>query len=129
MTVALLLFLPETPRWLAKHGDYEESRVVIARLAGNDIPLDHPDVMKLYNSIQDALSLESAGGSFQYRKLVTGGQLQNYRRMLLCLAVDGFFSCPVSILLPIMRPSFSNPLDSLATSHCWWLVSTRWSIC
>ncbi|KAL2004764.1 hypothetical protein VTN00DRAFT_3292 [Thermoascus crustaceus] len=90
VTVALLLFLPETPRWLAKHGNQEESRAVIARLAENDIPLDHPDVMKLYNSIQDALSLESAGGSFKYRELFTGDQLQNYRRMLLCLAVDGF---------------------------------------
>jgi hypothetical protein len=86
----MLFFLPETPRWLAKHGDNEEARAVIARLAGKDIPLDHPDVVQLYDSIQEALTLESAGGEFQYKELFTGGKMQNFRRVLLCLAVDGF---------------------------------------
>jgi hypothetical protein len=90
LTIALLFFLPETPRWLAKHGDNEDSRAVIARLFGKNVPLDDPDVNSLYNDIQEAIALESAGGSFQYKELFTGGKLQNFRRILLCVAVDGF---------------------------------------
>lgn len=89
-TIALLLFLPESPRWLAQHGDHEQSRAVIARLAGRGVPLDDPQVTLLYEEIQEAIRLESEGGPFRYKELFTGGKLQNFRRILLCIGVDGF---------------------------------------
>jgi hypothetical protein len=61
VTIILLFWLPESPRWLAKHGDHEESRAVIARLTGQDIPLNHPEVEKLQDHIQGAIQLELAG--------------------------------------------------------------------
>jgi MFS family permease len=90
VTIVLLLWLPESPRWLVEHGDHEESRAVIARLTGKDIPLDHHEVTRLHQHIQEAIELESAGGPFKYRELFTGGKIQNFRRILLCIAVDGF---------------------------------------
>ncbi|MCJ1302408.1 hypothetical protein MMC08_005211 [Hypocenomyce scalaris] len=86
----LLLFLPESPRWLAKQGKNEESRAVIARLQGKGVALDDPAVTLLHNEIQEAIAMESAGGPFKYKELFTGGKLQNLRRMLISLAVDGF---------------------------------------
>jgi MFS family permease len=90
ITIALLLFLPESPRWLAQHGDHEQSRAVIARLAGCGVPLDDPQVTLIYEGIQEAIRLESEGGPFRYKELFTGGKLQNFRRILLCIGVDGF---------------------------------------
>jgi hypothetical protein len=90
VTLVLLFWLPESPRWLAKHGDNEESRAVIARLTGKGVALDHPAVTKLYEEIQEANHLESEGGPFKYKELFTGGKIQNFRRILLCIAVDGF---------------------------------------
>jgi MFS family permease len=44
----------------------------------------------MHEEIQEAIRLESAGGPFKYKELFTGGKLQNFRRILLCIGVDGF---------------------------------------
>lgn len=90
VTLGLLFFLPESPRWLAKHGDKDASKAVIARLHGRGVSTADPKVVELYEGIQHANRLESAGGPFKYKELFQGGKLQNFRRILLCIAVDGF---------------------------------------
>lgn len=89
VTLSLLFFLPESPRWLAKHGDKEKSTAVIARLIG-DVSTGDPKVIDSYEAIQRAIRLESAGGPFKFKELFEGGKLQNFRRTILCIAVDGF---------------------------------------
>jgi hypothetical protein len=90
IVLALIVVLPESPRWLHKQGRHEEANIVIARLAGKGMTVEDPRVQELAKEITDAIELESAGGPFQWRELVQGGKLQNFRRMCICFAVDAF---------------------------------------
>lgn len=51
-------FLPETPRWLAKHGKHEEARHVISRLL--DKSNDDPEVTGQLNEILETIAAEDA---------------------------------------------------------------------
>lgn len=82
----LIWILPESPRWLIHHGLNDEARDVIARLAGNDVPQDDPRVQTLYDEIQVAVATEKQEGNMSLAETFSGGNLQNGRRMLLCLA-------------------------------------------
>lgn len=86
---AVILFmvqiLPESPRWLEYHGHSEESRTVIARLAGIDLPLTDVRVETLHREIQIAVITETEAGKLGFREMFSGGDLQNGRRILLCL--------------------------------------------
>jgi hypothetical protein len=76
-----LLFLPDSPRWLASKGRTEEAHDVIARLLGHE--LDHPEVMAELNGIQESIYIQNRGGGFKYRELFTNGPSQNFRRTFL----------------------------------------------
>lgn len=52
-----LLFLPDSPRWLASKGRTEEAHDVVARLLGHE--LDHPDVMAELNGIQESIYIQN----------------------------------------------------------------------
>lgn len=87
---AVILFmihiLPESPRWLIHHGFPDEARRVIARLVGKNVKLDDPRVNTLHHEIQVAVATEMEAGQMSIREMFSGGNLQNGRRMLLCLA-------------------------------------------
>lgn len=83
-----LLYLPESPRWLAMKGRHEEARQVTARLL--DRPDDHEDVTLEMNGILEALEVQSRGGGFKFRELITNGPSQNLRRTLLGVAAQFF---------------------------------------
>jgi hypothetical protein len=76
-----LLFLPDSPRWLASKGRTEEAHDVVARLLGHE--LDHPDVLAELNGIQESIYIQNRGGGFKYRELFTNGPSQNCRRTFL----------------------------------------------
>ena len=76
-----LLFLPDSPRWLASKGRTEEAHDVVARLLGHE--LDHPDVMAELSGIQESIYIQNRGGGFKYRELFTNGPSQNFRRTFL----------------------------------------------
>lgn len=86
--VLQMLPLPETPRYLMEQGRTSEATRVLARLAGPDVSEDSEEVVFQRNQIESALELESAGGPFRAAELLTGGRVQNLRRLALCCAVN-----------------------------------------
>lgn len=82
----LIWILPESPRWLIYHGFDEEARDVIARLVGHDVSLEDPRVQALFDEIHIAVATEKEQGNMGIREMFSKGNLQNGRRMLLCLA-------------------------------------------
>lgn len=83
--LGLIAILPESPRWLEQHGFTAEAKVVIARLSGKDIAVEDPRVIQLHQEIQLAIAKEEEGGKYSFKEMFGGGNLQNGRRMLLCL--------------------------------------------
>lgn len=89
--IALVLVLPESPRWLVRKNRMEEATDVLQRLAGKNVDADDTRVLKLREEIVEAVREESAeGANFSYRELFKGGKTQNLRRILLCWAVQCF---------------------------------------
>jgi hypothetical protein len=83
-----MLPLPETPRYLVENGRNSEAAEILARLQGGDATADHPDVVFQREQIESSIEIESAGGPFRYKELLQGGKLQNFRRIVLCGAVN-----------------------------------------
>lgn len=84
----MLLYLPESPRWLAMRGRMEDAREVTARLL--DRSIDHAEVTEEIDNIKEALEVQSRGGGFKYRELLTNGPSQNLRRTCLGMAAQFF---------------------------------------
>ncbi|KZT60338.1 general substrate transporter [Calocera cornea HHB12733] len=78
-------FLPESPRWLVKHGRNAEALAVITALENTDRN-DHR-VLQTYAGICEAIEAEAEGGSGkeQLSEIFHGGPQQNFRRV--CLGV------------------------------------------
>ncbi|KAF7557391.1 hypothetical protein G7Z17_g640 [Cylindrodendrum hubeiense] len=84
--VIQVIGLPESPRWLVQQDRHEEARGVIAAL--RDLPELDPQVEIAFLDIQLAVSEESAGGPFRYQELFTGGEIGNFRRILLTIGIQ-----------------------------------------
>ena len=79
--------LPETPRWLVSNGRDEEAKQVIAALA--NVQTDDEAVTELHRAIRETVEYEKAVDSgFTYRDLLSGGDVQNFRRMCLCYGIQ-----------------------------------------
>ncbi|KAI9000876.1 general substrate transporter [Trametes punicea] len=83
-------FLPESPRWLAKHGRNAEALAVISALDGK--PHKDPAVEQTYHGIREAIAAESHFGSdtSPLREVFTNGRSQNFRRAFLGVVVQCF---------------------------------------
>ncbi|OBT52266.1 hypothetical protein VE04_08223 [Pseudogymnoascus sp. 24MN13] len=74
----VMVFLPESPRWLLSRERYEEGESVLASLHGKDT--HHPEVQAQKAVILDSIRAAGKGASFS--SLFTGGKSQHTRRML-----------------------------------------------
>ncbi|KNG90829.1 putative sugar transporter [Aspergillus nomiae NRRL 13137] len=104
-----LLYLPDSPRWLTMQGRHAEARDVTARLVGKSE--DHPEVEEELRNINEALEVQSRGGSFKYRELLTNGPSQNLRRSALAM-VSQFFQqmCGINLVTYYATAIFENSL-------------------
>jgi Sugar (and other) transporter len=89
----LLIFragqLPESPRWLIKHGQHAEAISVISAL--DDLPHTDPEVQRTYRAILDTVRVEDGDGRGEsLRDLFTGGRTQNFRRATLGVVIQCF---------------------------------------
>ncbi|KAF4122263.1 Sugar (and other) transporter [Geosmithia morbida] len=104
-----LLYLPESPRWLAMRGRMEDAREVTSRLLGKEI--DDPQVNAEIQTITDALELQSRDGTFRYRELLTNGPSQNLRRTILGIAAQFFQQiCGINLITYYATFVFENSL-------------------
>lgn len=81
VTMALLPLMVESPRWLCYMDRHAEAQVVLARLASAD--LDDPIVTGELKIISDTIAAEKAGGKVGWREAFSGGEQQNFRRIIL----------------------------------------------
>ncbi|ETW84398.1 MFS sugar transporter [Heterobasidion irregulare TC 32-1] len=89
--IGAIMFLPESPRWLVKHGHDAEAIAVIAAL--DNKPFTNHEVQQLYHGIRDALLIEGQSdidGEANLSELFTGGLSQNFRRASLGVIVQCF---------------------------------------
>lgn len=81
VTLGLLACTVESPRWLCYKERHEEAQMVLARLAAKD--REDPSVKIELKIISDAIAAEKAGGAIGWREVFSGGEQQNFRRLVL----------------------------------------------
>ena len=123
----IVIKLPESPRWLVKHGHDAEAIAVIAAL--DDKPFTNHEVQLLYHGIRDALLIEGQSdvdGEANLSELFTGGLSQNFRRASLGVIVQCFQQITGINLITYYAVSIYSclssagiPIDcSLPSRHC-----------
>ncbi|KAI4264671.1 MAG: hypothetical protein L6R38_000164 [Xanthoria sp. 2 TBL-2021] len=83
--IAWCYLLPESPRWLTKHGKHEEAIDILAQLKGRGIQPSDPAVIKQKKSIDKALALEEADGPWRFMEIFKNGPLKIRRRFILAI--------------------------------------------
>ncbi|KAK7724835.1 hypothetical protein SLS57_004106 [Botryosphaeria dothidea] len=82
MVLVLCPWVPETPRWLAKRGEHEKARHIIARLL--DRPDDDAEVSGQLNEILDAIAAEEEDGEPSWAEVFSNAtKSRNLQRVCL----------------------------------------------
>ncbi|EMR66782.1 putative hexose carrier protein [Eutypa lata UCREL1] len=85
--VILLVFgLPESPRYLYKHGRHEEAMEILCQVY--DATPDHPKIAKEHQEILDALKIEQENGEYKWTELFKKDEIQTGRRVFLAYGMQ-----------------------------------------
>lgn len=84
--LALLVILPETPRWLAAHDRPEQCREILERLHPNDP--EH--VQWLHGHIMETVAFEASIGAGSWKDLLKEDEIKSRRRFLIACAIQSF---------------------------------------
>jgi hypothetical protein len=82
-----VFFLPESPRWLLKHGYEEDAYYVLSAL--HDRPTDSVAVREAAQRILTSIEAQNGDRPFRYKELLSNDANQNFRRMMLGIFVQG----------------------------------------
>lgn len=92
--MVFISFLPESPRWLLKHGREEETREVLAALLDVE-----PDSDEINGSIQDMEASLAKAGSGSWRDMFTMGEQRLFHRAYLAATGQMFQQmCGVNLI-------------------------------
>lgn len=83
IAVPIMMYLPESPRWLLLKDRSEEALEVLARLEGKNVRTDDPEVIKAHDSIIIAIQEERRDVVPVKDVFLFRDETQNLRRLLL----------------------------------------------
>ncbi|PHH92621.1 hypothetical protein CDD83_6548 [Cordyceps sp. RAO-2017] len=86
--LVILLFIPETPRWLAAHDRPDECLNVLARMQSASTSDD--EVVKIHRNILRAVASEFSVGTGSWRDLLIKDAVQTRKRLALACAIQIF---------------------------------------
>jgi MFS family permease len=86
--LALLLLVPETPRWLASHRPPSDSLSVLTRLHSHR--LSPTEITSLHNTILQTSAYEASLGAGSWHDLLENDKIQSQRRFLIACAIQSF---------------------------------------
>ncbi|KAK7510067.1 sugar transporter STL1 [Phyllosticta citriasiana] len=84
----LLMIIPESPRWLARHDRREESFAVLSRLYKHN--MTPSEVQALHADIVKTAALEEAIGAGSWKDLLVEDEIKSRRRLLIACSVQAF---------------------------------------
>lgn len=85
----ILLFLPETPRWLAGHGRPDEALSVLKMLHHTG-KVSEEEVLKIHSDIVRTVAVEEAIGAGSWKDLLKDDAIHSRRRLLIACSIQIF---------------------------------------
>ena len=86
--LGLLAIVPESPRWLAAHGESDKSLAVLTRLHSCHMSEDH--TISLHAGILHTCAYEASLGAGSWSDLFHNNAIQSQRRFLISCAIQSF---------------------------------------
>ena len=84
----IIYIVPESPRWLAAHGQTEESLSVLRRLKCD--ALDDDTIVRLHGDIVRAVEEEKLLNSGSWKGILKSDRIHSRRRLLIACGIQAF---------------------------------------
>lgn len=79
--LGMTLTVPESPRYLFLQGNKKEAKRILSYVFNKDE--DHPEIVKAYKEIEEAVALETIEGDYSWKRLVRDDQARTRNRVIL----------------------------------------------
>jgi hypothetical protein len=116
--IVLVFGLPESPRYLYKHGRHEEALKILCDVYGGTP--DDPKIAKENREVLEALKIEEETGEYRWSQLLKRDKVQTGRRVLLAYGMQ-FMNQMGGINVS------NSPLPCkslLADTNSWWCTTS-----